>query len=758
MPVFFGIITAVFGMILLAIVLTLVLVPLFRAIGSIIRHIFAFIGGEIRDALRIVGAVVTAAIFSLLVIGNILIFRWSASAHFGRAFSAEIAAAGACLYRILIGHPARLLGLNSLVEGIERRVPDAVAAAPTADKPSRRTGQFEHYRIVGSLAGGGSGGKLYVAEPDDLKLAALARAGQRDVGQVVIKSFSLRDGSSLPQIVRESRALDAAKKLGLVLDHELTPERFFYVMRYVPGESLGLVTQHLHATSPEGGLSTANLRKTLGYMEHLLSTLRRYHEGGLWHKDVKPDNIIIHGEGAHLVDFGLITPLRSAMTLTTHGTEYFRDPEMVRMALKGVKVHEVDGAKFDIYAAGAVLYSVVENSFPAHGGLSQITKRCPDALRWIIRRAMTDYDKRYATAGAMLADLNHLRRAADPFAVKPAELPSVSVGEQVPQEPVVEVSSEEFDFAPPQGVETPRRATPRPVAAAVALVGARSRPELRLTNWWSGRYELGGAAAAAALDPLLARGGRAARPGVRLAGDRRPAAEQLRSARARAEERRARARERLASHRHRRAGRRHASGINAGVAASLFIFLAFCVGLAGLLITQGPRRTTTTVSVDGSGVTVASAGADGRTSVSVRGPAVAGAPVAAIVPTLPELHGRMLVANDLLPPFDPQFSSFLQSGLAEMQKLGVEVLSTLDGETDEATDDLLAELKKLRGLRPLDSSEVTRDLSGWLDEREEVDYLVWIEPGESADAPPRVKFFPPSEELIAFERLLTSRG
>ena len=28
-----------------------------------------------------------------------------------------------------------------------------------------------------------------------------------------------------------------------------------------------------------------------------------------------------------------------------------------------------------VYAAGAVLYSVVENSFPAHGGLSQVTRR-----------------------------------------------------------------------------------------------------------------------------------------------------------------------------------------------------------------------------------------------------------------------------------------------------------------------------------------------------------------------------------------------
>ena len=47
------------------------------------------------------------------------------------------------------------------------------------------------------------------------------------------------------------------------------------------------------------------------------------------------------GQRAHLVDFGLLSRLRSAMTLTTHGTEYFRDPEMVRMALRGVKVHEV---------------------------------------------------------------------------------------------------------------------------------------------------------------------------------------------------------------------------------------------------------------------------------------------------------------------------------------------------------------------------------------------------------------------------------
>jgi hypothetical protein len=93
------------------------------------------------------------------------------------------------------------------------------------------------------------------------------------------------------------------------------------------------------------------------------------------------------------------------MTLTTHGTEYFRDPEMVKLALKGVKVHEVDGVKFDVYGAGAVLYSMVENSFPAHGSLSRISRRCPEALRWIVRRAMADMQNRYGSAREMLADL-----------------------------------------------------------------------------------------------------------------------------------------------------------------------------------------------------------------------------------------------------------------------------------------------------------------------------------------------------------------
>lgn len=483
-----------------AFVVMFLIVPLAKGLWWLVKHVCRFVAGEIGDLFRFIGATVLAVLYIPMILGCIVIARWSASAHYGRALRGEVSCAGACLYRMVIGHPARLIGLSGMTEGIEQRLPAVLANAPTSDKPTSRTGQFDGYTIVGSLPSGGSGAKLYVAEPDAMKLVGFDRDGLPDVGQVVIKSFSLEDGSSLPQIVRESRSLDAAKKLGLILDHDLTHERFYYVMRYVPGEPLGMIVKRLHAESGNDGLDDPHLRIALQYTADLLATLSTYHRGGLWHKDVKPDNVIVDTQSsagrAHLVDFGLVTALRSAMTLTTHGTEYFRDPEMVRMAIKGVKVAQIDGSRFDIYGAGAVLYSCLEDSFPAHGVLSNMTKRCPEAVRWIIRRAMTDYDKRYVSAEQMLADVRYVLTSARPAELRPADLPSMNeyavpvggaVGVAVPP-PIPPVAG----FAVGAGAA---------VGVAAAAHGAQrvvGTPRLRVTNWWSGEAEVVGYEPAAA--------------------------------------------------------------------------------------------------------------------------------------------------------------------------------------------------------------------------------------------------------------------
>jgi len=480
----------------------------FKLIGWLIMHIFDFVAGMLSDSLRFVGAIIALIVLTPMALLSVVIGRWSAAGHFAESVKRECKVGVLCLYRVALQRPLKLLLLHGLLEGVEQRVPEAMAAAPTRDKPRRRTGQFTGYTIVGSLKGGGSGAKLYIARPEPAVRSKYPGMPDR----VVIKSFALTEGSSLPQIVRESRALECAKQLGLVFDHGMDEHRFYYVMPYHAGDHLGIITRQLHGETDGRGLGRKQLATVMAHTCDLVYTLSHYHRGGLWHKDVKPENIIVHDGRAHLVDLGLITPLRSAMTLTTHGTEYFRDPEMVRQALRGVKVHQVNGVKFDIFAAGAVLYFMIENDFPPHGALSRFTKKSPDALRWVVRRAMADYNHRYESADAMLADLRHVAVAPDPFAVKPVDLPSMrgrggealvldeedaqvasvarAASAAPPPASLVEAAARGWGAAGAAGAAEVGQAAAgqSPVPAPVARPGRR--PSLRVTNWWTGAYRV----------------------------------------------------------------------------------------------------------------------------------------------------------------------------------------------------------------------------------------------------------------------------
>jgi len=577
----------------------------FKGVGWLIQHIFSYIFGTIGDVIRFTGSILAMIVLAPMVPLNVVIGRWSAAGHFGESVKRECKVAMLCLYRVVLQRPLKLVLLHGLLEGIEQRVPEALAAAPTSDRPNRRTGTFDGYTIVGSLRGGGSGGKLYIAEPN-----GTGRTARRDMPErVVIKSFALTDGSSLPQIVRESRALEAARKLGLVLDHSLNDHRFWYVMPYHSGDNLGIVARQLHAEASERGLTEPQLRRCMTYFSDLLRTVSQYHRGGLWHKDIKPENVIINESGAHLVDLGLVTPLRSAMTLTTHGTEYFRDPEMVRMALRGAKVHQVDGAKFDIFALGAVLYFVLENTFPAHGALSRFTRRSPEALRWIVRRAMADYNKRYDSVDLVAADLETVMCAADPFAVKPAELPSMG-GADIQRE-MAELEQDDDPSAAAASVESagspnPPRG-PRAVGFGAGIdgkgpfarfgrgdfddhgdvvreaheSGGPRRPKLKVTNWWTGRYAVDFAdAERVSIAPPMHELRRTARNSAHQA--RRAAREQIQSARTRARE----MRQRAAKHRTRATAERQPT--LAVMLTSLIVLGG--IGLIALSIFMGTRN------------------------------------------------------------------------------------------------------------------------------------------------------------------------
>lgn len=738
-----------------AIIFVFLLIPVVKLIGKLIGHVVTTLASIVADALRFVGSILVIPVFMLLTVGSVIFGRWSATSHYGKAVSGEIKSAMLSLYRVGLGHPLRLVGLGLVIDGFEKRLPEVVAAAPGRDTPKGRKNQFEGYTIVGSLAGGGSGARLYIAEPDDMKQAAFERRGI-EADQVVIKTFSLNEGSSLPQIIRESRALDAAKRLGLVLEHDLNDERFFYVMRYVPGEQLTLVTQRLHNESGPKGLNDRNLKKLLGHGRDLLSTLSLYHAGGLWHKDVKPDNVVVDESGAHLVDLGLITPLRSAMTLTTHGTEYFRDPELVRMALRGVKVNEVDGAKFDIYAAAAVMYAMIENSFPAHGGLSQITRRCPESVRWIIRRGMTDYDKRYASMREMLADLDYVLASSDPFAVKPAQLPSMK-GEDVDHtQPEIDeheaflasVAAAKANTPSPQALREHMAQQDRGLGAQKPGKKHRSgKPKIAVANWWSGRYTVDGDVsldsvteevrgiaekaaimaqdAAMSVEKAFAKKSNASGNKHAPREGFRPAQDQLRSARARAQERRTRARQRAAAHRS-RVRKKTNTGLNHGAAVAI----GTVVGLVSIPVMF------TMFSDRGGPEVMASIGIDhedlynrsvGHTRINVNGDEFVVGGVSdsrdmgdAYEHVQKKDRGRAVVLHMFGLPLDPDMKARLNQSVLSLRTIGFETVDNIrfDGKQADITADeradLFAALRTQRDLAPSDPRKAAPHIRQWL--------------------------------------------
>ena len=390
--------------------------PVFLGFCWVFSRTWSWFFASVGDVLIIVTNLIANVIMVPLVIIATMFGRWQAADRLAETLGAEnIRALNACWY-LLVRRPLHLVCLWPIRPATRPR-----PVAPATPALASPVGEFPGYVVQRTLPPGGSGARLVVACPT----REHQESGTSIPDLVVIKSFHVGQGSTLPQIVRESRSLEAARSLGLVLEHELDQERFYYVMPYHEGETINAVTRSLHAATDGQGLQIEQLRRVLEIEHDLVHTLCTYHREGLWHKDVKPENVIVTPDRAWLVDLGLITPLRSEMTLTTHGTEYFRDPEMVRQALRGVKVHQVDGALFDVYGAGAVLYFMMENTFPAHGVLSRFDRRSPEVVRWIIRRAMTDYAKRYQSAESMLADLAAVMASEDPYVLVPADLPSL---------------------------------------------------------------------------------------------------------------------------------------------------------------------------------------------------------------------------------------------------------------------------------------------------------------------------------------------
>jgi len=146
----------------------------------------------------------------------------------------------------------------------------------------------------------------------------------------------------------------------------------FYVMPYVRGESL---RQKLRRETQ------LPIEEAIGIVRQVASALAHAHAQGLIHRDVKPENILLHEGEAMVTDFGIALAAGAAPSerLTETGlmvgTPEYMSPEQA----SGEPTLD---ARSDIYSLGCVLYELLAGEPPYTGPTAQavMAKRFTDPV------------------------------------------------------------------------------------------------------------------------------------------------------------------------------------------------------------------------------------------------------------------------------------------------------------------------------------------------------------------------------------------
>ncbi|HVO43685.1 MAG TPA: protein kinase, partial [Aggregatilineales bacterium] len=302
-------------------------------------------------------------------------------------------------------------------------------------------------------------------------MASVYRAFQASVKRYVAIKVMSADIAGDPGFVerfeREAQVIAALEHPHIlpIIDYGTVEDIHYLVMRYLDGGSLD---QRMRRQA-------LSLDECATLLNQVASALDYAHRRGVVHRDIKPNNIMLDGEGnAYLTDFGIARIVQSDHKLTATGsvmgTPAYMSPE------QGMG-RPVD-ARSDIYTLGVVLYEMVLNQLPFKADTSaalifqhvyerptppkQINPALPDAVSDVLERALAkNPDDRYQSAGELasaFADATHGRVSAPP-----ADSMGTIVGG--PIQPVIEPVR-----------KTPGAARPVSPAAGPIVTGPRRTP------------------------------------------------------------------------------------------------------------------------------------------------------------------------------------------------------------------------------------------------------------------------------------------
>jgi len=147
-----------------------------------------------------------------------------------------------------------------------------------------------------------------------------------------------------------------------------------------------------------------------GIFRQLAEALAHAHERGVAHGDLKPENVLIdHLDQIKLTDFGLGQQVSSEASLLLSGTLGSKE---AHPALAGTLPYmapeqregQSPDSRSDVFSLGILLHELITGRRPQPGDDPREDLRDPPAWLDVWDRLYTRRDKRYATAGELVAD------------------------------------------------------------------------------------------------------------------------------------------------------------------------------------------------------------------------------------------------------------------------------------------------------------------------------------------------------------------
>ncbi|MBI4854485.1 MAG: SUMF1/EgtB/PvdO family nonheme iron enzyme [Acidobacteria bacterium] len=212
---------------------------------------------------------------------------------------------------------------------------------------------LDKYEIV-RLIGKGGMGLVYQAKHIEL---------DKFVAIKVLNTRLIEGEEAIERFKREARTLAKLEHANIVkvFDYGVKGTICYLIMEYLQGESLRIRLKN-NKQIP--------LKEVSQFVKQVCLALEFVHKEGVVHRDLKPDNIFFHKDGAKetvkLLDFGIaklnaVSSSGESLTVTgsIFGTPQYMSPEQCEAKV-------LDG-RSDIYSLGLILYEMISGTKPYDG-------------------------------------------------------------------------------------------------------------------------------------------------------------------------------------------------------------------------------------------------------------------------------------------------------------------------------------------------------------------------------------------------------